>query len=64
MIEIKFFFSDWHEVSKERVQKFIKIVLSGMTMRGGQNAKNKYINEHFLKGGTIVKELVYIEKEV
>ena len=58
MIEIKSYFTDWHEVDKETAKKYVMNRLKNMTY----SKKIDYINKKFLRGITVeelctVKEL-------
>ena len=57
MIEIKTFFTDWHEVSREKAEEFIKLVISGAQALPHVE-KIKFIEEKRLRGIT-VEELLY-----
>lgn len=55
MIEIKSWFTDWHEVNKEQAIKFVKVLLNGMLI--SRDKKYDYIEKNHLRGISI-KELL------
>lgn len=60
MIEIKTFFTDWHEVSREYAEKYIRQAMSGMTNLKEAD-KVKFVEEKRLRGIT-VEELLHRER--
>ena len=57
MIEIKTFFNDWREVSREKAEEYIKLVISGAQAMPHAEII-KFIEEKRLRGIT-VEELLY-----
>ena len=55
MIEIKSFFTDWHEVDREQAKEFVKNFMNGATALPCAK-KVEYVEENRLRGIT-VKEL-------
>ena len=50
MLEIKSFFRDWKEVTKEQVEEFYKTFQNSPTVIKVED-KHKYFNEHHIRGG-------------
>ena len=57
MIEIKGFFSDWHEADIETARQFVSHHLSGITMTSNPQKRAAMVDGKFLRGIT-VSELV------
>ncbi len=53
MLEIKAYFGDWKEVTKEQAEKFYKIFCDGATAVKLED-RHKYFNEHHIRGGHII----------
>lgn len=53
MLEIKTFFGDWKEVTKEQAERFYKTFREGST-NIKQKDKHKYFNEHHIRGGHVM----------
>ena len=60
MIEIKTFFADWHEVSREYAEKYIRQAMNGMTNLKEAD-KVKFVEEKRLRGITVA-ELLHREQ--
>ena len=60
MIEIKTFFTDWHEVSREKAEKYIRQVMRGAAALT-DTEKVKLVEEKRLRGIT-VDELLHREQ--
>lgn len=60
MIEIKSAFTDWHEVSREYAEAYIKQAMSGMTNLKEVD-KVKFVEEKRLRGITVA-ELLHREQ--
>lgn len=60
MIEIKTFLTDWHEVSREKAEKYIKRVMRGAVALT-DTEKVKFVEEKQLRGIT-VEELLHREQ--
>ena len=56
MIEVKAFYSGWHEVNKDQAQRFVSHLISGMVSVKGDENKVKLVEQEYLRGIT-VKEL-------
>ena len=57
MIEIKGFFSDWHEVDVETARQFVTHHLSGCTTTSDPHKKAALVDGKYLRGIT-VRELI------
>ena len=57
MIEIKGFFSDWHEVDIETARNFVTHHLSGCTTKSDPQQKAALVDGKYLRGIT-VRELI------
>ena len=53
MIEIKSFFGDWKEVTKEQAEDFYRTYQNGSTAIKGED-KHRYFNEHHIRGGHVL----------
>ena len=56
MIEIRSFFTDWHEVDEKTAKQYVRTLLKGITALS-MKERIKYIEENRLRGITI-KELL------
>lgn len=57
MIEIKGFFSDWHEVDAETARNFVTTHMSGITTTSNPRKKAAMVDGKYLRGIT-VRELI------
>lgn len=53
MLEIKSFFGDWKEATKEQAEAFYKTFQNGSTAIKADD-KHKYFNEHHIRGGHVL----------
>lgn len=53
MLEIKAFFGEWKEATKEQAESFYKIFCEGATAIKWED-KQKYFNEHHIRGGHVM----------
>lgn len=53
MLEIKTFFGEWKEVTKEQAESFYKVFCEGATTIKWKD-RQKYFNDHHIRGGHIV----------
>ena len=53
MIEIKSFFGDWKEVTKEQAEDFYRTYQNGSTAIETDD-KHKYFNQHHIRGGHVL----------
>lgn len=53
MLEIKSFFGDWKEVTKEQAEVFYKTFQNG-SIAVKADDKHKYFNEHHIRGGHVL----------
>lgn len=53
MLEIKTYFSDWKETTKEQAEAFYKTFYNGSTAIKIDD-KHKYFNEHHIRGGHVL----------
>lgn len=53
MIEIKTFFGDWKEATKEQAEAFYKTFQRGSTAIKAED-KHKYFNDHRIRGGHVL----------
>lgn len=53
MLEIKAFFGEWKEATKEQAESFYKTFCEGATAINWED-RQKYFNEHHIKGGHIM----------
>ena len=54
MIEIRHFFTDWHEVTRERAQKFVAYIIPQMTALS-ITGKIEFIESKWLRGITVAE---------
>ena len=57
MIEIKGFFSDWHEVDIETARRYVACHLSGVTTTSNPQKRAAMVDGTYLRGIT-VRELI------
>jgi len=57
MIEIKGFFSDWHEVDAETARRFVTTHMSGITTTSDPHRRAAMVDGKYLRGIT-VRELI------
>lgn len=53
MLEIKLYFGDWKEATKEQAESFYKTFCDGATGIKGED-RQKYFNDHYIRGGHIM----------
>ncbi len=53
MLEIKAFFGEWKEATKEQAERFYKTFCEGSAAIKWED-KQKYFNEHFIRGGHVM----------
>lgn len=53
MLEIKAFFGEWKEVTKEQAESFYKVFCEGATAIKWKD-RQKYFNDHHIRGGHII----------
>lgn len=53
MLEIKAFFGDWKEATREQAEKFYKTWYEG-SQNIAESSKHKYFNEHHIRGGHVL----------